>query len=276
MQDAASSLDQANSGAHLTGAHSPAPPIHRYRPTPGLADLVRNFWIPVWDLPQGQVQTQQVLQYPVCVIVIAHDYARFFGPSSALSSVDLTGSGWAVGVLLQPAAGHLLWTRSVATITDSHVPIEALATIAGASLCDRVRACMQPDPTGAASHKQAIDAVETSLAALLPVDGDGLEINLLVEMVETDPTIMRVDQLAAAAGTGQRALQRLTRERLGLSPKWLIQRRRLHEAVARLKTGEVPLADLAHNLGYADQAHFTRDFARVTGTTPGAYLADQR
>ena len=29
------------------------------------------------------------------------------------------------------------------------------------------------------------------------------------------------------------------------------------------------------DLGYTDQAHFTRDFSRVTGTPPGFYLADQ-
>jgi AraC-like DNA-binding protein len=33
----------------------------------------------------------------------------------------------------------------------------------------------------------------------------------------------------------------------------------------------VNLAALAQDLGYFDQAHFTRDFKQITGATPGRY-----
>ena len=62
---------------------------------------------------------------------------------------------------------------------------------------------------------------------------------------------------------------------IGLSPKWLLQRRRLHDAVEALKAGAGTLAEVAADLGYADQAHFTHDFRTVTGMTPGEYLKDQ-
>ena len=48
---------------------------------------------------------QRVLQYPVCLLVVAHDYALLVGPSTGLSTQELTGSGWALGTMLQPAAG---------------------------------------------------------------------------------------------------------------------------------------------------------------------------
>src|SRR5699024_12450899 len=67
----------------------------------------------------------------------------------------------------------------------------------------------------------------------------------------------------------ERALQRLTARRLGLTPSWLIRRRRLHEAADGLRSGE-DLAELAARLGYADQSHFTHDVRSATGTTPGA------
>jgi AraC-like DNA-binding protein len=51
--------------------------------------------------------------------------------------------------------------------------------------------------------------------------------------------------------------------------------RRPHQAAApRLRTGPGTLARMAAELGYADQAHFTRDFRTVTGVTPGDYAAE--
>ena len=61
--------------------------------------------------------------------------------------------------------------------------------------------------------------------------------------------------------------------RLGLTPKWLIQRRRLQEAAELLRTGEEGAAEVGAMLGYADQAHFIRDFSAVTGMTPGRFAA---
>jgi AraC-like DNA-binding protein len=50
------------------------------------------------------------------------------------------------------------------------------------------------------------------------------------------------------------------------------RRARLQDALQALETGlNVHLAALAQHLGYFDQAHFTRDFKRITGATPGRY-----
>ena len=59
---------------------------------------------------------------------------------------------------------------------------------------------------------------------------------------------------------------------VGVSPKWVIQRYRLHEALERLERGaEVDRVELALTLGYFDQAHFVRDFKRFVGVSPGDY-----
>ncbi len=134
---------------------------------------------------------------------------------------------------------------------------------------------MEPAPGAPGSHAAAIAAYERRLRAFLPVDEQGLVVNRLVDWLRAHPEVTRVGEVADAVGLGERALHRLTTDRLGLSPKWLVQRRRLHDAVLALKAGTQSLAGLAAELGYTDQAHFTRDFRTVTGTTPGAYLADQ-
>ncbi len=57
-----------------------------------------------------------------------------------------------------------------------------------------------------------------------------------------------------------------------MSPAWVIRRWRIVEAADRAAVGdEVVWADLAADLGYADQAHLVRDFTAHLGTTPAAY-----
>ena len=97
----------------------------------------------------------------------------------------------------------------------------------------------------------------------------------LTHRLLTDPTVQRVTDVCDN-GLEQRTLQRLFRSYVGVTPRWVLQRGRLHLAAERVidhvETGEGPSwADLAADLGYADQAHFIRDFRRVLGQTPAAY-----
>lgn len=260
--------------AHLTGLSRPSPPIHRYPPSPHLGDLVDRYWIPVWSLAAPSTQT--TLQHPVCLLVVSDSYARFYGVVRGRSSVTLEGDGWAVGTMLRPAAGRLLLGRSVAEVTDTHLDLHDLARIDVGPLVEEVREAMTADPSDAGAHARAIDAVEARLSPFVPVDSAGLLVNELVTWLADHPEVTRVSELAAHVGVSERSLHRLIEQRVGLSPKWLIQRRRLHDAVLALKDRDEALSDLAARLGYADQAHFTHDFRTVTGMTPGEYLRDQR
>lgn len=257
--------------AHLTGVSRPSPPIRRYAPSPHLGDLVERYWVPVWSL--AEPSTQSTLQHPVCLVVVSDTYARFFGASRGRSSVTLEGDGWAVGTMLSPAAGRLVLGRSVAEVVDSSVELADL--LPDGRVVDGVRTAMARDPHDPAAHLEAIAHVESWLATHLPVDEPGLLVNRLVAWLARHPEVGRVEEVAREVGLSERTLQRLVEQRIGLSPKWLLQRRRLHDAVEALKAGRGTLADLAADLGYADQAHFTHDFRTVTGMTPGEYLRDQ-
>lgn len=90
--------------------------------------------------------------------------------------------------------------------------------------------------------------------------------------IRDDRSILRVDAVADEFALGKRQLQRLFAEYVGVSPKWVIERYRMHEAVEQLTSGgKNDLAELAHNLGYFDQAHFHKAFRRLTGKAPGEY-----
>ena len=82
--------------------------------------------------------------------------------------------------------------------------------------------------------------------------------------------------MAARHGLSVRALQRLFRRFVGVGPKWVLQRYRLHDAIGAIDTDPGVMADLAGlaaSRGWADQSHFNRDFAAAVGVSPHAYAA---
>ncbi len=262
--------------AHLKDPGDASHVMNRYPADPEFDGFLQRFWIPVWSVPPGRDAPQRVLQYPVSLVVVAGDYARFYGVDSGLSTTTLTGTGWAVGVMCAPAAGALIAGGPMSRYTDRYVDVTEVLGAAGERLTTRVREAMAPDPASRASHAAAIAAFGDALRPFLPVDDDGLLVNRIVEFVEAHHEVTRVAQVCEHFGLSERTLQRLVDRRLGLTPKWLLQRRRLQEAAERLRSGPAGPGDVAALLGYADQAHFTRDFARVTALTPGQFAARHR
>ncbi len=260
--------------ARLTQFAPHAPPVYRYEPAPRHTDWVRHYWVPVWDLPSGTTVTEHVLQYPSCLVVVSDTYARFYGVVTGRSTVELTGQGWAVGIMLQPGAGPSVFGRAdLRHLADTHVDLASVRSMS--PVVAATRQAISIDPTSADQHRLAISELEEHLDHLPTVSDDARQVGALVAMVESDTDLLTVADLSERAGLSQRQLQRLVGRYLGLTPKWLIQRRRLHDASDRLKSGPVYLADLAHDLGYTDQAHFTRDFRKVTGSSPGAFARAQ-
>jgi AraC-like DNA-binding protein len=253
---------------HLKDPRDSSHRMHRYEAPAEFDGLVRWFWIPVWSVPPGQEAPQKVLQYPNSLIVVAQDYARFYGVTAGLSTTTLTGDGWAVGVACAPAAGYLLTGSPMSDFTDRAVDVAEVLGDAGRELTHRVRTAMSADPHSPDAHAEATAAFTDTLRPFLPVDAEGELVNRLVEFVESRGDVLRVSQVCEEFGLSERALQRLVHRRIGLTPKWLIQRRRLQEAAERLRTSDTSLADVAAALGYADQPHFSRDFSSVTGMTP--------
>jgi len=80
---------------------------------------------------------------------------------------------------------------------------------------------------------------------------------------------LRIDALARELGCSRRHLAKRFKEEVGVSPKTAARLIRFESARHRL--GTVPLARLAADLGYADQAHLTREFTELGGAPPTAF-----
>jgi AraC-like DNA-binding protein len=85
-----------------------------------------------------------------------------------------------------------------------------------------------------------------------------------------------VEDLAAEVGWSRRHLtDRFTTE-YGLGPKVAARVMRFERAVNRLRRDpKVKLAELAAELGYADQAHLTREWKTIVGCSPRQWMAEE-
>jgi AraC-like DNA-binding protein len=82
--------------------------------------------------------------------------------------------------------------------------------------------------------------------------------------------VVRVASLADAVGMSQRTLQRRLGEE-GSSFSAVLDDLRFELAAELIRDRDYPLMAIAHDLGYRDQAHFTRAFRRWTGMSPSEY-----
>lgn len=83
---------------------------------------------------------------------------------------------------------------------------------------------------------------------------------------------MRIGQIAAECGLSPRQVERTLLSAAGLPPKSLARLIRFEQARDRIAARpDLSLTSLAYDLGYADQAHFIRDFKRLAGHTPGYF-----
>ncbi|MDQ2185008.1 AraC family transcriptional regulator [Alcaligenaceae bacterium A4P071] len=77
-------------------------------------------------------------------------------------------------------------------------------------------------------------------------------------------------ELARTAGVSRYRLIRVFRAATGMTPHAWILNRRVNLARERIRSG-ADIAGVAHDLGFADQAHFQRVFKAHTGITPGGF-----
>lgn len=242
--------------------------FRRFEAAKALRPYVDNYWFIDWDLDEPY--ESRVVPHPSVNVVFQRMYGRDFAEVSGvgrdLFSIKLDGVGRVCGAKFRAGAFRGFWAGAQADLMNRHVPVADVFPEVG----DAVARVLEPD-----DERERVAALDTFLLSVAPpsVDPVGDRVAELVERVRFDRDLRRVDQLAATAGLSVRGLQRLFADYLGVSPKWVIMRYRLHEAVelADAGAGAVDWATVAADLGYSDQAHLVRDFRTTVGISPGAY-----
>jgi len=157
---------------------------------------------------------------------------------------------------------------------------------------DRPMACSNEAVTGTARRLHAelrrgegamtavLDGLSLALLGLLarpgelPANGASGLLAPVLEKLHHDPTSdVSLAALAALARVTPEHLSRAFCRTKGCTIGEYVRRLRVQRARRRLATGDVPLSQLAYDLGFCDQSHFTRVFKAHVGCTPAAFRA---
>jgi AraC-like DNA-binding protein len=246
--------------------------LARVEPAPGLGDVVDRHWVITWDLPPGVTFTQTVMPHPAGHVVAEDTGLLVYAMPAGLFERTLSGTGAVVGTKLRPGGYRALLglthpgergavgPAGFLGPTAPRVAGEALAE----ALAGRAHAAVETvTPLLLDAAERARTQRSTAALAALREAFDVI--------AEAAPGTT-VAALAARLGTTPRSLQRLFADWVGVSPKWVLRRHRVHLAAELLgRDPALDLAGLAAAAGYYDQAHFTGDFVRAVGVAPGEY-----
>lgn len=273
--------DRTNATASTAGVLRPdefARHVHLERHPAGSAvdPWVENHWGLRWALPEGRWFASEVLPHPTCSLTVelgthpraglpAGETVVVTGVCTRRFDVEVRGEGLVQGVRFRPGGLAALTGRAASGWVDRSVPARGLLP---GDLVERLA-----DPALAEDAAAWRAAVEDGLAGLAPgPDPRHDELLRIVADVLEDRSLLTVADVAARHGTTPRSLQRLFTHYVGVGPKWVLARYRMHDVVSALDDGyDGTLTDLAHRFGWYDQAHFTRDFTALVGVTPGRY-----
>ncbi len=238
----------------------------RQAPHDVLGSLVEHYWYVRWDLRCLPSQQQATLPHPNVHLVVEQGRARIYGVHSGRFVRELAGQDQVFGIKFKPGGFYPFYGKPLNTLLDRSV--DAAVCMGGGAT--QLAAQLDGDPSDFAAMCAAAD---TFLLQHLPVhDPQTAMVNRLLAHIAQTSDMVAVDEAVAFFGLNQRALQRLFQKYIGVGPKWVIQRYRLHEAIAQVQSGKrLSWTALALELGYFDQAHFVRDFRQMVGMAPGEY-----
>ncbi|MFJ1745875.1 DUF6597 domain-containing transcriptional factor [Streptomyces sp. NPDC088116] len=276
--------------------------FRRREPDPALRPYLEHYWLIDWDLERPYAS--HVVPHPSVNVVFQRygngpdgtDSAEVAGIGLELFTQKLEGRGRVCGVQFRPGGfrpfapgwpvsewtGRRVPIGEVMPTTDAdiatvlgppEVPAEVRSEVP-AEVRSEVRS-ERLEEIGTAAEDARVAALDAYLLSIGPRPDPRATLAMdLVERIRTDRTTRRVARLAEAEGLSVRSLQRLFAAYVGVGPKWVILRYRIHEALERAESapgGEADWARLAAELGYSDQAHFVRDFTATVGVPPTAY-----
>ncbi len=194
-----------------------------------------------------------------------HERSHFIaGLHETYSTSASTGPGWTIQINLTPPGAFTVFGMPLRDVTNQIVPFDAVAGAPGRQLIT--------DLEQSTTWDERFDLVEAFLS-LRQVMGPRLDQSLLwsLRQLEPGPGLSRISTLAEELRVSRRHFTARFSEQIGLSPKLVARQLRFASAQTLLLGSDLSIAGIAAQLGYADQAHLTREFRAFAGETPARF-----
>lgn len=241
----------------------------RYLPVDELRYFIEHFWFVKWNLDHSEPFKAETLPHPSIHIVLEKINneeksikSRIYGIMEGKFSRELKGKGEVFGIKFKPGAFYPFYKKDVFELTNSQLNPEE---VFGSNFKSLEQTILESD-----DDEEIMKAAEDFLLKILPEKDEKISlINDIVHFIISEKNVFTIDPVEKKFKVKRRTLQRIFKEYVGIKPKWMIQRYRLHDAAMLLsEKKEIDLVKIALDLGYFDQAHFHNDFKKVVGKTP--------
>ena len=249
----------------MTGPRGEGPGYREHLPAPDLAPWIECFWTRAPD-PGAAAPAAPYRILPDGCADILFDLANgvealVVGPMTRALVLPPDREARFLGVRFRPGAAGAFLAVPLSTLVDARVALDAIWTDA-ADTRDAVA------EGGAAGR--AVDVLESGLRARLRRSAGPLpRIRALIESLAAAEEATSVAALAAGAGITRQHLGRVFAQHVGYGPKTLARILRLRRAMSLIASRRGrPLADVALDAGYYDQAHMNADFRDLAGRPP--------
>jgi len=218
--------------------------------------------------PSAEMHVAFRLRGPVVRLVesgadASYGHAVACGPRSGFYVKQVDPDTYTVGAQLRPGAARALLGIPADELAGRHV---RLGDLWGDTLVNAALAQMQE----ARRPDEQVRVMEAFLVARVrPVRG--IHPAVASSLMGFDPAT-RVAELVRESGYSHRTFISLFRREVGLPPKLYARVMRFQRTLRRLEAEPaLDWAALAHEAGYSDQAHFSREFHEFAGVTPELY-----
>jgi AraC-like DNA-binding protein len=233
--------------------------------SPGLTSWIDHYWMVSWDLRGLKPRIVESLPHPNVHVVFEKGNSKAWGVSTSKFSRTLEGKSHVFGVKFTPGGFFPFLGSSVSSLANRSVAVNQIFGSEVDALEDLLLSTENED--------EMMEAANAFFLARMPAPDEKTALaRQLVERILQERDILTVDDFSERVGIGKRSLQRMFSQYVGVSPKWVIRRYRLHELLERMHSGEqLDWAQLAVELGYFDQAHLINDFKSIVGHAPTEY-----
>ena len=212
-----------------------------------------------WERVTSAQQEQRVTPDASVDLIWSGNGLRIAGPDSEARVVRLAPGSRVVGARLRPGAAGVVLGLPASELRDL---MPDAADVVGSGVAD---ALLEALAAGSDPHALLLRALE-----LRGVREPEPLVRAAVAALRRPRA--RIGPVAAELGVSARQLQRQVSDAVGYGPK-MLQRVLRFQRLRSLPPA--PLAELALDAGYADQAHMTAEVTRLAGISPVRFLQDR-